>query len=398
MSESHTIVGLGTRTDHVAAAPGVDPVALRLNPEECALLALVGRAARIDAVLARSGLPEPRAIAVLLALRAKGALVPARVSMPQAAAQPVDAGLAEEVELEPARKQEILALDRALDQHDHFSVLGLAPGASAADVKAAYYEASRRFHPDRFYGKNLGSFRARIERIFRRLSEAQAVLTQPDKRAAYLKAHPELAAPAAPTPAPFDPAEAERSAERRARLARHPYLARTQRLNELLARARAALERGAYEQAFAELNQVTAVDAQNAEAALLLAETRRRHEALRAERELARGKELERSGDLQGALAALRLAATLDVGNAEAAFRAASVGRSAGLDAKEVRVLALRAVELQPRRAAYHLLLAQVHLESGAKKLAKKHLEEVLALEPQHAEAKAQLKKLRWPF
>ncbi|MRI87013.1 J domain-containing protein [Aggregicoccus sp. 17bor-14] len=318
--------------------------------------------------------------------------------MPQAAAQPVDAGLAEEVELEPARKQEILALDRALDQHDHFSVLGLAPGASAADVKAAYYEASRRFHPDRFYGKNLGSFRARIERIFRRLSEAQAVLTQPDKRAAYLKAHPELAAPAAPTPAPFDPAEAERSAERRARLARHPYLARTQRLNELLARARAALERGAYEQAFAELNQVTAVDAQNAEAALLLAETRRRHEALRAERELARGKELERSGDLQGALAALRLAATLDVGNAEAAFRAASVGRSAGLDAKEVRVLALRAVELQPRRAAYHLLLAQVHLESGAKKLAKKHLEEVLALEPQHAEAKAQLKKLRWPF
>ena len=74
------------------------------------------------------------------------------------------------------------------------------------------------------------------------------------------------------------------------------------------------------------------------------------------------------------------------------------MGTGAGLDPKEVRVLALRAVELDPRRAAYHVLAAQVHLESGSKKLAKKHLEDALALEPEHAEARAQLKKLRWPF
>ena len=55
-------------------------------------------------------------------------------------------------------------------------------------------------------------------------------------------------------------------------------------------------------------------------------------------------------------------------------------------------------MELDPRRAAYHVLAAQVHLESGSKKLAKKHLEDALALEPEHAEARAQLKKLRWPF
>jgi Tfp pilus assembly protein PilF len=55
-------------------------------------------------------------------------------------------------------------------------------------------------------------------------------------------------------------------------------------------------------------------------------------------------------------------------------------------------------VELEPRRAAHQFLVALVHLESGSKKLAKKHLEEVLALDPEHAEARAQLKKLRWVF
>jgi curved DNA-binding protein CbpA len=309
----------------------------------------------------------------------------------------VDAALSEEVELEPARKQEILALERELDRHDHFSVLGLTPGASAAEAKAAYYELSRRFHPDRYYGKNLGSFRGRIERIFRRISEAQGVLTQADKRAAYLKAHPELAA-ATPAPTPEDPGAAERHAERRARLARHPYLARPQRLNELVARARDALGRGDFEQAYADLHQALGLDAKHAEATALLAEARRRHEIQRAGRELARGKELERAGDLSGALSALKLASTLDPRSAEAAFRAAWVGRGAGLDPKEVRALALRAVELDPRRAAYHVLAAQVHLESGAKKLAKKHLEDALSLEPEHAEARAQLKKLRWPF
>lgn len=372
----------------------MDPVKLQLNPEECALLALVGRAARIDAVLSRSGLPEARAIAVLLSLRAKGAVIPARVTAPPAQAAAVDAGLAEEVELEPARKQEILALERTLDQHDHFSVLGLSPGAGAAEAKAAYYELSRRFHPDRYYGKNLGSFRGRIERIFRRLSEAQAVLTQPDKRAAYLKAHPELAPPVAPE----EPGAAQRHAERRARLARHPYLARPQRLNELLTRAREALARGDFEQAYTDLHQLLALDAKHAEGTALLAEARRRHETQRAARELTRGKELERAGDLAGALAALRLASTLDPRNAEAAYRAAWVGKGAGMDPKEVRVLALRAVELEPRRAAFHVLAAQVHLESGSKKLARKHLEDALALDPEHAEARAQLKKLRWPF
>ncbi|NPC86723.1 J domain-containing protein, partial [Pyxidicoccus fallax] len=184
MSAPNTIVGLGARTDHIATVPNLDPARLQLSSEEGTVLSLVGRVERIDAVLARSSLGEARTIAVLLALRAKGAIVPARVVQRGQPAPVVDAAMAEEVDLEPERKKEVIELERSLDSMDHFAVLGLKPGAPAADVKQAYYNASRRFHPDRYFGKNLGSFRARMERIFRRLTDAHNVLTQPERREA----------------------------------------------------------------------------------------------------------------------------------------------------------------------------------------------------------------------
>ncbi|MBU8900485.1 J domain-containing protein, partial [Corallococcus sp. M34] len=201
MSEPNSIVGLGARTDHVATVPHLDTARLQLTQEEGLVLGLVGRVERIDSVLARSSLGEAHTIAALLSLRAKGAIVPARI-VPRAQPAPtVDAAMAEQVDLEPERKKEIIELERSLDTMDHFAVLGIAPGATAADVKQAYYTASRRFHPDRYFGKNLGSFRARMERIFRRLTEAHNVLSQDERREAYLRANPALAAAAAP-PAP----------------------------------------------------------------------------------------------------------------------------------------------------------------------------------------------------
>ncbi|MCY1014808.1 J domain-containing protein [Pyxidicoccus sp. MSG2] len=447
MSAPNTIVGLGARTDHIATVPHVDPVRLQLTAEEGAVLSLVGRVERIDQVLARSSLGEARTIAVLLALRAKGAIVPARVVARTQPAPSVDAALLEEVDLEPERKKEIIELERALDALDHFAVMGLKPGASPADVKQAYYNASRRFHPDRYFGKNLGSFRARMERIFRRLTDAHNVLTQPDKREAYLRANPALGlaaaaatpppvappppeppppltpvpppvhvayvppappprpaappprAPPAPAPPPVNDAESEaRRAERQARLARHPYLARTGKLSELLARGKAAVAKGDWERAYQDFHQVQMLDPKNREAGTLLVEARRRHDAQRASVELARGKTLEQGADANGAYAAYRLASSLDEQSAEAAFRAARLGYQLGQDVAEVKSLAQRAVDQQPERIEHHVLLGKVLMDAGSKKLAKRAFEEAAKLDPDNAEAKAALKKLRWTF
>jgi len=98
-----------------------------------------------------------------------------------------EAALAEPVELPLDRKREILAREAAIGQ-DHYAVLGLKPGATKQQVSAAYHEASRVFHPDRYFGKQLGSYQGRLERVFRRLAEAHATLVDDAKRDAYLKA------------------------------------------------------------------------------------------------------------------------------------------------------------------------------------------------------------------
>ena len=81
----------------------------------------------------------------------------------------------EAVDLEPDRKREILAREALLGAR-RLDRPRAEAGRERRGGEAAYFEASRVFHPDRYFGKNLGSFRARLERIFQRLSEAHETL------------------------------------------------------------------------------------------------------------------------------------------------------------------------------------------------------------------------------
>lgn len=62
---------------------------------------------------------------------------------------------------------------------DFYSVLGLAPGASATDIKRAYRRLSRRYHP----GINPGDRAAAA--LFQRITEAYETLADADRRRRY---------------------------------------------------------------------------------------------------------------------------------------------------------------------------------------------------------------------
>jgi curved DNA-binding protein CbpA len=97
------------------------------------------------------------------------------------------AELDEPVELDKDRRRKVLDTYYRLSSLSHYELLGIDPSADKKAVKAAYFELVNDFHPDRYFGKNLGSFKPKLERLFARVTEAHDVLTRQAAREEYDK-------------------------------------------------------------------------------------------------------------------------------------------------------------------------------------------------------------------
>jgi tetratricopeptide (TPR) repeat protein len=75
-----------------------------------------------------------------------------------------------------------LGLMRLVDQRDPWALLGVPQGSDAKVLKRTYFKLSKDIHPDRYYGKQLGSFAERLSTIFEAVSRAYARLTSPEKQ------------------------------------------------------------------------------------------------------------------------------------------------------------------------------------------------------------------------
>ena len=86
------------------------------------------------------------------------------------------AALAENIELPDADRRRILAMARLVESRDMHALLGLPTDAEPKEIKRAYFALSKEVHPDRFYGKRLGSFADRMAAVFEAIARAYARL------------------------------------------------------------------------------------------------------------------------------------------------------------------------------------------------------------------------------
>jgi len=231
------IAGIGSTSQRVRVSPGFDPLKAAVGPEEYFVLSRIDGVQSLRDVMLATGLPVDRAIAIVTRLRSIGALLlpgetaapaPAAVPAPPAqrpaapsraaassptpvnprtitpmsrtpsATEPVIptfvhdlrldmptaaelAALGEDNALTDTERRRILAIARLIDQNDPWAILGVDSGADTKTVKRAYFLLSKEIHPDRYYGKQLGSFAARLNVVFEATSRAYAKLTTPEK-------------------------------------------------------------------------------------------------------------------------------------------------------------------------------------------------------------------------
>jgi tetratricopeptide (TPR) repeat protein len=382
VTEAKLIAGKFLPSAMVEIAQGLDFSRLALSSQEAFVLSRVGSGIKAGDLMASTSLPEDQADAVLRSLAGKGCLVERQ-----------HPAMKEKVDLTDDRKREVLALEARLELPNPFQLLGLPDGAKPDACKAAYYDLSMRFHPDRYYGKNLGSFRPRIEKIFKRLTDAQLQLTDPDRRAALEKDHPDWFANAK-APEEKIVRDSVRAEDRARRIARHPYLAKGARLHEHLAKARRALESDSPGQALNELQLLLGLDPTHAEAKTLMVKVTAALQANRAKAALAEGVRLANVHDHDRALKQFLLAVEQGPSVEVCIKGLASAMRIS--DFKSAKVLATKWVELAPKDGKARLALADALHGAGLHKNAKREAEEALRLDPDNKDAKALLAKLRW--
>jgi curved DNA-binding protein CbpA len=89
------------------------------------------------------------------------------------------------VGLDPEHQRRINDLFERLETIDFYTLLGIKQDSDIKAIKKAYYASAPAFHPDRFFGKDLGPFKPKMEAVFGRFTIAYDTLKSKETRAEY---------------------------------------------------------------------------------------------------------------------------------------------------------------------------------------------------------------------
>lgn len=206
-----------------------------LLPAEGFLLSRIDRPTSVREIVAVSGLGHDETLGHLYALALTGLVKrehwptvmrgeQAKPSAPKKIAPPPPPPPPQPVEREQSHDTDPQDVENLLvrikNARTHYEVLGVAREISAPELKTAYYQLARRYHPDRFR-KSAAPLVPRIEAAFARITQAYDTLRDDQLRASYdakLEVHKRVdqivdATPKASAPAPQPEVVAEGSAE-----------------------------------------------------------------------------------------------------------------------------------------------------------------------------------------
>ena len=153
----------------------------RLIPLESYVLSRIESPTSVTDVGALSGLGEADAHRAVCALVAAGFL---KVLDSDKDEDSDPAAREAEESLERVREDVIRRLHFA-SSADHYEVMGVTRHATSAEIKAAYYNLAKKYHPDAYHQADSGDLRTKLEALFASITQAYDTLSQPGTRASY---------------------------------------------------------------------------------------------------------------------------------------------------------------------------------------------------------------------
>ncbi len=166
-----------------------------IEPEDAFLFTRLATAVAVSEVVAQSGLPRHDALGRLCRLRAVGLIAPPAGSKAEpggeSATPKLESRIAEHLEARPLRlmvgehRDRVGSLLASFGSLDHYSLLGVVPGASDDAVHKAFVELARVVHPSHGDRLELAGGSTALKILFERAVEAYLTLCDPAKRVLY---------------------------------------------------------------------------------------------------------------------------------------------------------------------------------------------------------------------
>ncbi len=357
-------------------------------------------------------------------------------------------------ELSVQEVQDLHDLAEALDSATYYDVLNVEDDATEAQLKRAFYDLSRRYHPDRFYRRNVEEHSETIERVFTGITTAYEVLRDPLDRQRYdrevvakvrrrqkvrakrvgtrveevkksqISEHEiKFAVPEGREKVRADSdqpelqdgdgleaeAETEEDKPRKKRRRRKkkkgppgPADVLRDRLIAQLSRAKRYYEQGVEDmdagqwlKASGALNLAVKFDPRNPEYRELYAEAQKRANQTRAAQFIALAENAESYRNIREAVANYQKAVECEPEEGLAFYRLAELQRAFEEDPRGALRNYRRAVEKEPGSIRYRMALGNMYAELNMKNNAVREFEAVLRMDPKHADAKAGVKRAR---
>ncbi len=358
--------------------------------------------------------------------------------------------MSEDRTLSTAERRAISSLLDLNREGDLYGLLGVSPEAERREIREAYYERSRQWHPDRFFQRDLGDQAEALETVFVAITNAYRRLTNPKTRSEYDRslrtrgnrkrssARPQ-AAPAAeqrpaqahevrlenrtlrpqvsetaepepelpPEPAPTVPPRRRRAErkprQRQGRYRQSPAMRKLRdQIKNRMKQARKHYEQGKTDfeagdvvKAMSSLHLATRFEPQNPRYKALFEEARTEARKIQATSFITAAENAESFAKYREAIAHYRKAVDYGTEDSRPYYRLGLLVQRIEEDPRSALQYMRRAVELDRTNIDYRLSLGKLFTELGLGLNARREFEAILRMDKNHTEAKEGLKRVR---
>jgi len=327
------------------------------------------------------------------------------------------------IELRADQRSSIDVAFEGIESKNYYEVLLVPRHADARSIKRSYYRLSKEYHPDKYYRKEIGPYKERLELIFNLISDAYRTLSDDASRREYDakvygkdRSESSHGSEASATVDFVPDALRKRRASRKANQVsgggkpapkkKGPppvFIQKLQgQLAERIAKARKHMEEGKVameQQRFAEaasnFQLAGTLDTRNKEAKRLFKQAQSQHRNLKAEDFYTKGQEALLAEDTKRAAQFFQQAVDCKPTRGKYYNEFGKLITTNTLQQRVGLELLKKAVEAEPRSVEYTLDLATAYAELAMPSNAVRAFERVLHLDPKNSKAAKALRRLK---